>query len=127
MRVLWKEFRPDFHQPRSRFETLVTIHIARTQTEVIDPNLRYYSHRWLLDHEYPTFLPDELKPLAERIYPRIAEGVGIAVKSADSERASLIRSAMSDAVMEAYEDKNTDPKFVKSRMFDARKKILKQF
>jgi hypothetical protein len=60
-------------------EALVTLHHARTQAESIALKLRAWSHRWLLEHGYPSGLPDHLKPSAERIYPRVVEGVGISV------------------------------------------------
>lgn len=71
-------------------------------------------------------MPDDLKPKAERIYPRIVSAVGIAVKATNPRRKShalAIQSAMSDAVAEAYADGKTDPAFVSQRMKEARERI----
>lgn len=92
--------------------------------------LRAYSHRWLLDNGYPSGLPDDLKPAAERIYPRVAEAVGIAVKG-NSELgravAPFIRGAMEYAVEDIYADiKSPDPIFVKGRMQEARKGAVRK-
>ncbi len=89
---------------------------------------RAYSHRWLLDNGYPSALPDELRPKAERIYPRIVDAVGLSINTTSATFrpvAKLIHRAMSDAVLEAYADRKTDPGFVRSRMSEARKRILK--
>jgi hypothetical protein len=91
--------------------------------------LRAYSHRWLLDHGLPSGLPDELKPLAERMYPVKAEGVGISVNMRSpilKPIAGIVRQAMSDAVMDAYAERRTEPPFVKTRMQEAREKVLKK-
>ena len=104
------------------------LHHARTQAASMPLNLRAYSHRWLLDHGYPSGLPDELKPRAERIYPRVASAVGISVnvRSAFMKPvAEALRGAMSDAVMDAYADGKTDPAFVSARMREAREKIMR--
>lgn len=110
-------------------EVLITIHLARTSTERIPFKLRAWSHRWLLDNGLPSKLPDHLKPKAERLYPRIVDGVGIAVK-ASSELfkpvVGIVRDAMSDAVLECYADNRKEPTFVKARMFEARAKTIRK-
>jgi len=90
---------------------------------------RAYSHRWLLDHGYPSGLPDGLKPSAERLYPKVVEAVGIAVKGSSPigrQVAPLVQASMQNAVLEAYADKKTDPAFVKARMMDARDKVFRK-
>src|SRR5882724_2493650 len=79
VRKLWWHLAPNLHQPASDHEALATIHRARTEAAWMRLRPRAYSHRWLLDHGYPSALPDELKPKAERLYPRIVEAVGISV------------------------------------------------
>jgi len=116
-------------QPGNAAETLISIHIARTQTESVPFKLRAYSHRWCVDNGFPSFLPDELKPKAERIYPRIVDAVGIAVstKSGDNGKvklAGLIRSSMEDAVLEAYADGVNDPTKIREMMMRARTKTF---
>jgi hypothetical protein len=81
-----------------------------------------------LDHNLPSGLPDDLKPKVERLYPRIVEGVGIAVKATSDLLKPIIgnvRDAMSNAVAEAYADNKTDPTFVKNRIMEARSKVIK--
>src|SRR4029077_10199725 len=97
-------------------EVLITIHLARTLSSLIPFRLRAWSHRWLLDHGYPSRLPDHLRPRAERIYPKIIDAVGIAVKAGNDlfkPVAGMVRDAMSDAVLECYADNRKEPEFVK--------------
>lgn len=116
---------PNAPQPTNDKEALATIHYARTQSKWMDLRLRAYSHRWLVDQGYPSALPDELRPRAERMYPIIVEGVGIATKTTEP-AAKLIRQAMSDAVQDAYASKQTDPLFIKQRMIEARGKTIRR-
>ena len=130
VRRLWQHVAPNMPQPKSAHDALMAIHHARTQLPLLTLKQRAYSHRWLLDHGYPSGLPDGLKPSAERLYPKVVAAVGIAVKGSSPlgrQVAPLIQSAMSDAVLEAYADKKTDPAFVKARMMDARAKIIRSF
>ena len=123
IRRLWAHVAPHLPQPANDEAALITLHIARTQAESVPFHLRAYSHRWCIDHGHPSGLPDNLKPAADRIYPCIAEGVGIAVKASSPERqklAMIVRGAMEDAVQEAYADRKTDPDHVRERMFRAR-------
>jgi hypothetical protein len=125
-RRLWAEYAPHMPQPQDDAEALVCLHRARTEAASLALRLRAYSHRWLVDHDWPSGLPDELRPKAERLYPRIASSVGIGVKSAYPEVASEIRGAMEDAVLEAEADgRLTDAPFVKGRMMEARAKARK--
>lgn len=129
IRKLWSHVSPHLPQPTTDHDALVCIHSARTQTKSITTRLRFYSHRWLLDRGYPSALSDELKPSAERMYPRVVEGVGISVNSKNPIMKPInriVRGAMSDAVEDAYADKKTDPVFVRARMFEARDKTVKQ-
>jgi hypothetical protein len=127
MRRLWAHVSPHLPQP-SESQALIAIHHARTQTNSIELKYRAYSHRWLRERGYPSGLPDELKPAAERLYPRIVDGVGIAVKAMSEHRkaeAIALRGAMSDAVADAYANGNKEPEFVKARMREARDKFLR--
>lgn len=123
VRALWRRVAPHLAQPLNDDEALATLHRARSEAASIGLKLRAYSHRWLLDHGYPSGLPDELKPKAERMYPRIVDAVGISVRASSPELLPLameVEQAMSDAVAEAYADGRKDPAFVKERMFGAR-------
>src|ERR1044072_6980895 len=79
IRALWAQIPPGMPQPHTDAEALATIHRARTEANSIALRLRAYSHRWLEDRGLPSGLPDELRPRAERMYPRVVDGVGISV------------------------------------------------
>lgn len=126
---LWHIVQPNLPQPATDREALVTLHVARTQATSIRFRLRAYSHRWLTDNGYPSMLPDELKPRAERVYPKIVDAVGISVnmRSPDMKPlAALIRKSMEDAVQGCYADGKRDPVFVKARMMEARRNTMKK-
>jgi hypothetical protein len=128
IRRLWAATSPGAHQPQSDLEALIALHHARTQAESVPFNLRAYSHRWLCERDLPSGLPDELKPRAERVYPKIVEAVGVSVKAmseASIPLAKAIERAMSDAVEEAYADGNRNSDFVKARMQEARARVLR--
>jgi len=126
-RRVWAHVAPHLPQPKTDSETLVTMHMVRTISESMPFNLRAYSHRWLLDHNYPSQLPDHLKPKAERIYPKIVTAVGISVNGPAYMKDVLttVRLSMEDAVNDCYADGKTEPEFVRARMKEAREKVLK--
>jgi hypothetical protein len=129
VRRLWQHEFPHLPQPQDDEEALVVLHMARTAAATIPLNLRAYSYRWLLDHGFPSQLPDELKPAAERMYPKVVTAVGISV-NATSEllRPAMaeIHKAMEDAVLEAYGDgKEGDVQHIRNRMKEARERAVK--
>lgn len=129
IRKLWQHVAPHLPQSEDNADTLVSIHIARTQLGTIPFKLRAYSHRWLIDQGFPSGLPDELRPKAERIYPCIAEGVGISVNARSAlfrPIAKLVCASAVEAVMECYADKRTEPEFVKARMHEARTATIRK-
>lgn len=128
VQAIWAVVSSHLPQPKTEEETLITMHITRTQTESIALKKRAYSHRWLLDHGYPSLLPDKLKSKAERYYPKVVDGVGICIKTnSDLMRpiVPFVRKAMEDSVLESYEDKVVDPVLIKLQMMNARKKTIK--
>lgn len=128
IRRLWRHVSPHLPQPQSDHAALVSIHHARTTMASMALKLRAWSHRWLLDHGYPSGLPDDLKPRAERMYPKIADAVGISVGATSpilKPVAVIVRGAMENAVLDAYADNKRDPAFVKARMQEARASIQK--
>jgi len=126
MRRLWAKVAPHF--PRHDNAGMVAaIHLARTKSDLVRFKLRAYSHAWLIDHGYPSLLPDDLRPRAQRIYPVIASGVGIAVRSKYEEVRAAVERAMIDAVLCAEaEGRLTDAPFVKARMSEARSYAVKK-
>ncbi len=125
LRKLWAEIAPHLPQPRNDTEALASLHYARTISDFVGAIERRYSHRWLIDNGCPSGLPDHLKPKAERVYPSIVEGVGIASMSAPGAMKSLFNHAvekvMSDAVLESYADGHAhEPHIVKARILEKR-------
>jgi len=126
---LWAHVNPHLPQPRDRWETLVMLHRARTEARSVPLRLRAYSHRWLCDEGLPSGLPDALRPVAERMYPVIATGVGISVNfTAQGLRPAkdIIERAMADSVENSFADGVHDPQVVKARMFEAKAKTMRQ-
>lgn len=123
LRSAWSRVAPHLPQPASREAAEFVMHHARTQMASLPLRARAWSHRWLSERDRPSGLPDMLRPRAERMYPVIAEGVGISVNF-NSEwmkpAAAEVRGAMEDVVAEAYADaragQRPDPAFVAERM-----------
>lgn len=128
LRRLWAHVSPHLPQPQSDREALISAHMARTQASSVPLRFRAWSHRWLLDNGYPSGLPDWLKPKAERMYPKIADAVGIAVSVPSSrlELGQAIRGAMEDVVENHYADGVRDPVVIKPRMMEARERVKKR-
>src|SRR4030095_8785994 len=118
---LWTKVAPRQKMPSDYASMIAAMHMSRTRCERVAFKLRAYSHQWLIERGYPSMLPDELKPRAQRIYPVITPAAAIAVKSKHREGKIPITGAMSDAVMEAAADgKLTDDRYVRERMMEAR-------
>lgn len=124
IRKLWAQISPHLPQPKTEHEAIVTMHIARTSASSISDSKRFYSHRWLLDNGYPSSLPDQLKPSAERMYPTIVQGVGISENSRNEfikPVTKLVERAMADVVEDIYADnRNPNPNVVKKHMMEVR-------
>lgn len=115
-RKLWHHIAPKAPAPKTDTEALVTIHYARTKSALVNLRLRSYSHHWLIDRGYPSGLPDNVREKADRLYPHIADAVGIAVYSSFPEAAKYIQRAMNDAVEDCYADNRREPDYVKPRV-----------
>src|SRR5215831_3164547 len=117
--AIWATEMPHLVQAKTYAEAEATLHYARTDCRSLKFWKRAYSHAWLTERGLPSGLPEELKPLAQRLYPKITEAVGIATKTR-SPLALEIRREMELAVMECYADGKTDPKFIKVRLREVR-------
>lgn len=129
LRAFWRNASPHLPQPESREQAEIVMHRARTEAESLPIDKRAYSHRWLCDRGLPSGLPDNLKPRAERIYPRVVEAVGISVNARSEMLKPLAREverAMADAVEEAYADGRTDAGFIKARMAEVKDSTWRQ-
>jgi hypothetical protein len=128
-RKIWAHAKPGMPQPRTDAEALMALHVARTAASSVTFRARAYSHAWLAERGLPSQLPDELKPKAERLYPRIVDAVGIAVRAISEEHkpiARMIERAMSDAVADCYANGDRDPQIVKARMREARANVSRK-
>jgi hypothetical protein len=126
---VWETVAPGMPQPQDGDKARVIMHMACTAAANVSLKSRAYSHRWLLDHGYPSQLPDELKPKAERMYPQIVDAVGIACGGTSElgrAIAPFVQRAMEDVVREHYADGVKDPKIFKPRMLEARKDAVKK-
>lgn len=128
LRAAWAQLMPHLPQLATDEQAEIVMHRARTEADSLSIKARAWSHRWLTERDLPSGLPDDLKPDAERVYPVVAEAVGIAFKSNNAARIPAlleIRGAMEYAVEEAYADGRKDPAFVRQRMDEARTKTYK--
>lgn len=119
LRSAWAQLFPAMPQPETRHDAEIVMHSARTVASSIPFNKRAYSHCWLVERMLPSQLPDNLKPKAERLYPRVVGGVGISVnmRSEWMKPAALeVRAALEHAVLEAYADGREEPAFIRQRM-----------
>lgn len=122
---LWAQMAPHLPQPTSRVEAEMTLHYSRTISQTLELRPRAYSHRWLTERSLPSGLPDELRPKAERMFPKVVEAVGIASITRTSTTLEA-RKAMSDAVEDIYADtSHPDPNKVKARIMEVRNKVIR--
>lgn len=127
LRRFWAERAPHLRQP-DEVQAEIVMHRARTEAQSVSLKARAYSHRWLTERDLPSGLPDELKPSAERLFPRVVGAVGISVNfRSELLRPAIaeIRGAMEGAVNEAYADGREDPAFVTTRMNEARARTMR--
>lgn len=120
VKKLWAHLAPHMVTGSTDHDILMSLHMARTQASSLALKHRAYSHRWLLDNGYPSALPDELKPKAERLYPKIVTTVGLSVNSKFAQVKQEIGGAMTDVIENAYADGIEDPDYIKPRMLEAR-------
>ena len=129
-RRLWKHVAPHLPQAENDADALASMHMARTAMASMPIKARAYSHRWLIERNLPSQLPDNLKPHAERIYPHVEDAVGIATAVSSPvfrPIAQAICDDMSDTVMDCYGMGDRDPKIVHPRMLETRAKSKKYY
>jgi hypothetical protein len=126
---LWEQVAPHLPQPETEADARVIMHYACTAAANVALRSRAYSHRWLIDNGYPSGLPDELKPRAEQMFPKVVDAIGIACGAASEVMRPLVpivRGAMENVVLEHYADGVKDPKIIKPRMLEARRRTIKK-
>jgi hypothetical protein len=99
VRKMWAHVMPHLPQPENDDDAMTSIHMARTAIPMIRFRDRAYSHSWLLERGYPSQLPDNLRPRAERLYPVTVPAVGLAVKNRTPVASGILR-AMEGAVLD---------------------------
>lgn len=129
LRRVWGAVAPHLPQPTTDAEAEITMHAARTATASIDFTKRAWSHRWLTERNFPSNLPDELRPSAEQVCPRKVDAVGISVNTGKEwlRPAMLeVRGAMELAVEDCFANGDKDPDTVKGRMVAARNAVMRK-
>lgn len=116
---LWKHVSPNMPCPETDEDALICIHMTRTATERLPFRFRAYSHRWLTERMLRSLLPDDLKPKAERLYPRIVSAVGICVSGLNNRKSGYhhaVNKALCDLVADMYAHGIEDPERIKLAM-----------
>lgn len=113
IRRLWKHVASHLPQPSSDDEALVMLHMARTAAQSVPERLRAYSKAWL----------------AERERAKVANAVGISIRSPEHRRSQAedAKAAMADVVLSAHQagiDLDVDAAEVSRRMTNVRRKII---
>lgn len=118
---------PHLPQAETREQAEIVMHTARTMTKGLTLRARAWSHRWLRERGLPSSLPDELKPKAERIYPRVVEGVLISVlnRRGMEEAKPLVEADIAEVVADAYARGKTDPAYISGLMADAKARSIR--
>jgi len=131
VRRLWRKLEPTQPQPLDDAAALVALHAARTKCQGVTFKARAYSHAWLMDRGYPSLLPDELRPMAHRVYPVIASAVGFAMKGTSPQMREIIPAVqkdVSDAIEEAAADgRLLDSPFVRARIIETKNRAVRRY
>jgi len=130
IRKLWAHVAPHLiSEAQDDEQTLISIHMARTTAESIPFRFRAYSHRWLTERSLPSQLPDDMKPRAERMYPRVISAVGICVATLGNKKTDYhlaVMRGMGDVVENYYADGIEDPATIKAGMKEVHDRLRKQ-
>lgn len=122
----WSEMFPGQKSPKNYAETRICLHIARTACESSRLSDRLWSHQWLTERQFPSKLPNELRP--DFGGSVIVSAVGLVVDTNKSDRASqerviAIRTAMENAINEMYSHGIEDPVQVSKYMWECARKV----
>jgi hypothetical protein len=124
LRGVWATAMPHLPQPADDADAEAVMHRARTEAECVTLRGRAWSHRWLTERGLPSGLPDELKPRAERIRPRVIEAVGVSLNfRADwmAPAKPIVTKVVTDAIEDAYAGSAApDPAKLRTRMDEVR-------
>jgi hypothetical protein len=126
---LWAHVAPKMPRPETDEDALICIHITRTITERIPFRFRAYSHSWLTERNLRSMLPDDLKPRAERMYPRIVSAVGICVATLGNRKTDYhhhVSTKLCNLVADMYADGIEDPVIISARMKELHDRLRKE-
>ncbi len=130
LRALWSTHFAHLPQPADDGQAEIMLHRARTEAGTVPFRTRAWSHRWLVERGLPSGLPDDLRPRAERLWPRRVETVGISVNAGSAVLRPLlgeVQRAMEAEVLELYtHSASPDPALVRARLAAARAETLKK-
>lgn len=128
-RAFWRRHAPHLPQPETREQAEIVMHRARTEAESVPLAARAWSHRWLVERDLPSGLPDHLRPRAEQVCPVRVNAVGISINTRSEwlrPAMTEVREAMERAVLEAdAEGRVEDTAFVSKRMAEARGRTMR--
>jgi hypothetical protein len=129
IRQLHSAVLPHLPVPENDAAAEISMHMARTQADWLAVRPRCYSHAWLVERGFPSQLPDDLKPNAERLYPRIVEAVFVSANSNSpflKPIAKQVQGAMCEAVEDCFANGDREPELVRSRMMEARQTTFRK-
>lgn len=120
MRKLWEHCAPQLTRMNPA-ETMIAMHMARSEMKYIPQRLRIYSRQWLrgegiakIDGQWVFGLP---KPTAT------ADAVGISSRSRDPRLSRNIMHAMRDALLDSFAKGITEAPIQKENMLKARARV----
>lgn len=118
---------PHLPQAETREDAEVVMHHTRTAVDALTLKARAYSHRWLCERGLPSGLPDELKPSAERLYPRVVEAVLISVlnRKGMEQAKPIVEAEIAEVVADAYASGRTDPGYVSGLISDTKARSIR--
>ena len=114
----WAQLFPGLPPPKNYAETRAALHVARTKAESCRLADRLYSHHWLTERDLPSKLPEKFRPWWDGT--KIVSGVGVVVRASNErfkDRATAIREAMEQAILEMYDAGIEDPIKVSEHMW----------
>jgi hypothetical protein len=115
--------------PETAQEAEIQMHVCRTKSDAIPVQQRCYSHWWLKERGYPSLLPPEMLPKADRFKPEIRPAVGIAVGTSKTWLKPALPSIMGAMVKEVENNAElitADPDLLRDKIQFARRDEFKR-
>ena len=130
-REIWAVVGKHLPQPKNLGEAKVIMHRARTEAKNISLSKRVFSHDWLTERNYPSGLPDELKPKRDQVVPRLVSAVGVSINTYSKlidrkEECKELQSVMAQAAGEMIDAGIFDKARTQKRMWDAKDQWIRR-